>query len=274
MKSIRAFLREHKSIKYQVYLAGFSLTFLLILISGFNERSNTDVVAAEIGVPIEAQGISYTVLSRQYDPEKKQARIDFWVSNGTSTTDLYKVKLSAKIMIKGKSIREEKGELIRTDQNYYTVFIENVISSDEAIRTDISLLPEMGKEDSSGSTNNETKIYSILSDFTTEAFSIEETDRVNDSLKYQIVLIEDSILDHEKQVEKNKERITALNTINEEVKADMAYQVGEQLEESQKKMDSNTTEIASIRQTNQELRNTISEEKSQVQLIEEKIKKE
>lgn len=274
IKWIRAYLREHKSIKYQMYMAIFSLMFLLVLISGFNERSKTEVVAAEIGVPIDTQGVSYTVVSRQYDPKKKQARIDFWVSSTANTTDLYKVRISANVLIKGKSIREEKSELIRTDQNYYTIFVENVVPSDEAIRADITLTPDVDKEDSASASSNETKIYSILTDFDSEEFSIDEAVRINDSMSYQIILIEKSIKERGQQIEKNVEKISTLTTINEEVKADMAYQVGEQLEESQKKMDSNAAEISSIRQSNQELRNAIAEEKSQIQLIEEKMGKE
>lgn len=143
--------------------------------------------------------------------------------------------------------------------------ISDVPKNFEFIRTDIVFKDESTDGNSSNEEPLEVRLYSKESGTKADSFEANQKSLIADSVDYEIKKTRIKIKEDEKEVSNKSTSIRKLERKNEKLESDSKFQLGEELENTQTAIDSNSGDI-------RQLEESIKEKESQIGLAKEKIK--
>lgn len=263
-KRFNAAYKQKIQYKYFFILALFLGVYIFIFYTGFSDSGRNDYQVYAIGDTQPVTSFNYEVAGRTYDPETKKYKLDLWLSSDNAI-DLYSIQAKATTVAKGDPEKKLSTKVVRTDGNFVSFVISDVPKNFEFIRTDIVFKDESTDGNSSNEEPLEVRLYSKESGTKADSFEANQKSLIADSVDYEIKKTRIKIKEDEKEVSNKSTSIRKLERKNEKLESDSKFQLGEELENTQTAIDSNSGDI-------RQLEESIKEKESQIGLAKEKIK--
>ncbi|MDH6364522.1 hypothetical protein M2139_001487 [Enterococcus sp. PF1-24] len=268
INQLKMFYSERIHWKYYSILLVFISLYAITIVTGLSAASHSRYDIVAIGEKQRVTNFDYEVAQRVYDPKLRTYRMDIWLSTNANV-DLYAIELESYAITKGNSSEKLTTKVERIDQNYIVLTTENVGNDFEVIRQDISFNDT--SQENSTDTEIIAKIYSDREKTKEKNLLGADLSYIVDSTNYSIKLINLEIEDHQNVISGHKKSIESLKDKNNKIDSDMDYQVGEELQKSESKIESNNNEIFRLRERIQEEKEKVNQLNEKIELLNEKI---
>ncbi|MEG0553530.1 MAG: hypothetical protein RR533_08430 [Carnobacterium sp.] len=267
-------LRRKRSYTYYSALGFFFLLYLLIFISGFSSSQRYQYVEVKTGEEMPLGQGTLQVVKREYNPEEKVIRIDYWLSTESSKMDLTKNQ-DRSTAIEKKDIQNQiEIKTIRVDSNYYVTYVTGLEEGFETVKQ--TLVPsyiQTLKNAQDEFLQVEMPIYTKETTATLNTTLLVETDPqklTSSSIQFQIGLVEKQIKELEDMIHVNDETIKAIEKSIVESKEGLKYLISEDVSNAEAAIRNKELEIVTYERENSESEKQIELHKKRIDRLNER----
>lgn len=200
----------------------------------------------------------FTLLRWDYSEKQQLMELEMDIEN-TAFDGIFNYKYTAQSQPSGRM----KTTVILQEESYLVLQIENVPKDFEQISFRIALPDGVNVLRFYSNKNSINKVDNIQ--------ALSKSEYLINRLKRNIALYRENITAYQKEIEKNKETISNINSQNQELAAGKKYMTEAEAKQADQRMSSNNTLIEQTQKQNEKLRLDVMEEENKISLAEERI---
>ncbi len=268
MKKFQAFFSKKSSRftpksekKYKRRLIFFLLLYVSLFVSSaFSPEKRTYQLIGN-GETLSLGETTLQVIDRYYDPKTKEFQLNVWLDTDNESLDLFRYAIKADTITKDNSEEKLMTTVHRGDQYYFSIVTKNVPNDFTALRQTLHVSTDQLDSDSP---EQEVKLYSEPSQATSKEIITTDESLKGQSLDVQVKKLKKEITTIEGESENLKKESKKVRQLKKKIQADLPYQVADEKELSEKKMETYQLKL-------NEIDETVAQNTEKISLINQKV---
>lgn len=268
---LKAAYRQKIQLKYYIGLCLILVGYGFILFSLIFQGDTRQYEVLAVGQKQAAGSLTYEVVQRKYDTKTSTYRMDLWLSADASF-DIYSLDFSANMVLKSTPDAPYETQIELISGRYLVLTTKNIPASFDTIRQDISYTqPSNSTDPNAASTVRTIQLYATENETLFAPFATSTESYQADEINFEITQTEKEIEDLETEIEQNKALISDYRDTIDILESDAKFQVGSDLESTNRKIDTTDSKINQAKEANQTARDQIKLLEEKISLLQEKL---